>query len=628
MTTSTPVEQLPIIDVPITALIDDDLNVRKCDPTEAGIEALAASIKAKGLLQNIVVRKKPRKKFGVVAGSRRSKALRLLVERGDLAKTDTVSCRLAPDELATEISLAENTQREDMHVADEIEAWGALSKGGMEVTEIAGRHGVTEAVVKKRLALGALSPVLIAALRANEFDLSTAMAFTLTADHTEQETVYTGLKETHHEIRSHQVRSAITKSEVPSHQKLARFVGQEAYEAAGGIVRTDLFEETSYFADRALLTKLAEAKIEAEEQRLLEAGWLWVEFQEQFYSWEMGQKMRRVYPAIAPLSEEDDAKVTELTEKLEALVDDDLAESEEAVQLEEDIALIRGTESYAETDIMIGGGWFTVGNDGEFEHHLGFIRKSDDPRHKKLGKDGSATAGKPAYGKSLCDDVAHVYWTILRAEFMANPETAAALLEFEIIRAYHKGSHVFKISARDPDGRRIYSDAGMLGSFVGRDTYEAAIADVPLGWIEEDDTAKAFDTFRKLSPENKTRALAFVAANTLEAVLPAEAAGAGGLDHAAKLMKTNVRAYWTPNADFFARLRKSELLEIGKKIIGASWSEARKKEKKSDLVLSLAGIFDGSCASLTATAKKRAAAWVPAPMRLTAKPKSGSSSPS
>ena len=626
-TSSLNVEHLPLIEVPVGALIEDDLNVRKSDPTDAGIEALAASIKAKGLLQNMVVRKKPRKKFGVVAGSRRTKALLLLVKNGDLEKSATVSCRLAPDDLAKEISLTENTQREDMHVADEIAAWWALAQDGMSVTEIAGRHGVTEAVVKKRLALGSLSPVLIEALRQNEIGLNTAMAFTLTEDHTEQETVYTGLAQRWGEVRSHQVRSAITKSEVAGTSKLALFVGRDAYVEAGGSVREDLFEEVTYFQDRELVEKLAHAKIEAEEERLLETGWLWVNFEESFQSWNVGQNMRRVYPAPKPLSDKDAAKVEALNAKLLVLAETDEEDGEEAKKLQEDIALIEGPHVYADTDIMIGGGWYTIDRDGAFEYHLGFIRKGDDPRHKKLAKNDPAAPARSPYGKALTDDMAHVYWSVLRRELMSNPEMAADLLQFELIRAYHLGSFVFKIRAENPDGRRVFSEAGAMGELAGEEAFESAVADVPLSWIEIEDKAKSFDAFRKLSAADKTKLMAFVASHTLSAILPRDMGETAAFDRAAVLMKTDIRAHWRPSEAFFGRLRKGDLLKIGKSIVSPSWAEARQSQKKADIVAALASVFDGSAASLTTAAKKRAANWLPEPMQLKTKGKSGTSSP-
>jgi hypothetical protein len=71
------------ISIPLKKLLAWDGNVRKMD-TDKGIDELAASIYAHGLLQSLVVRKDKRSKYAVVAGRRRLLALESLVESGSL----------------------------------------------------------------------------------------------------------------------------------------------------------------------------------------------------------------------------------------------------------------------------------------------------------------------------------------------------------------------------------------------------------------------------------------------------------------------------------------------------------------------------------------------------------------
>jgi hypothetical protein len=60
---------------------------------------------------------------------------------------------------------------------------------------------------------------------------------------------------------------------------LARFVGIEAYEASGGVVRRDLFdsEQSRFLCDSALLQRLATEKLEATADAVRAEGWGWVE---------------------------------------------------------------------------------------------------------------------------------------------------------------------------------------------------------------------------------------------------------------------------------------------------------------------------------------------------------------
>jgi len=71
--------------LPLNRLVPSPANVRKTGKT-LGIEELAASIAAHGLLQNLQVRAVAKGKFEVVAGGRRLAALKLLVKQGSLAK--------------------------------------------------------------------------------------------------------------------------------------------------------------------------------------------------------------------------------------------------------------------------------------------------------------------------------------------------------------------------------------------------------------------------------------------------------------------------------------------------------------------------------------------------------------
>ena len=71
--------------IPLSKLIPCPANVRRTGRND-GIEELAASIKAHGLLQNLQVRAGAGGKFEVVAGQRRLAALKLLAKAKDLAQ--------------------------------------------------------------------------------------------------------------------------------------------------------------------------------------------------------------------------------------------------------------------------------------------------------------------------------------------------------------------------------------------------------------------------------------------------------------------------------------------------------------------------------------------------------------
>jgi ParB family chromosome partitioning protein len=59
--------------------------------------------------------------------------------------------------------------------------------------------------------------------------------------------------------------------------RLARFIGVDAYEAAGGIVHRDLFGDDAWIEDRELAERLALEKLEKRAAKERKKGWGWVE---------------------------------------------------------------------------------------------------------------------------------------------------------------------------------------------------------------------------------------------------------------------------------------------------------------------------------------------------------------
>lgn len=96
------------VEVPLNKLALWTGNVRKTG-VETGLDELAASIEAHGLLNPLTVRKVPKGKFSVVAGQRRYLALKRLAAAGTIPKAAPVSCTLRDDgDDAVELSPAEN----------------------------------------------------------------------------------------------------------------------------------------------------------------------------------------------------------------------------------------------------------------------------------------------------------------------------------------------------------------------------------------------------------------------------------------------------------------------------------------------------------------------------------------
>ncbi len=154
-------------EISLAKLTPSPVNTRRTG-AGAGIEALAASIQAHGLLQSLVVRPKLGRKgqatgrYEVVAGARRLAALKLLAKQKRVSKGTAIPCRVLDGEGVdgSEASLAENVVRLDMHPADQFEAFAGLHGGGMGTEDIAARFGVSGHTVRQRLRLAVVSPAL------------------------------------------------------------------------------------------------------------------------------------------------------------------------------------------------------------------------------------------------------------------------------------------------------------------------------------------------------------------------------------------------------------------------------------------------------------------------------------
>lgn len=265
-------------------------NVRKTNGEE-DIAGLAESIKSKGLLQNLVVSRSPDgKTYEVDAGGRRLRALQLLAARKDLAKNFPVPVIVIAPDAATEASLAENLQKIAMNPADEVEAFATIVAGyeanGMasaaeRIANCARRFGVSERTVAQRLALAELTPAILDALREARITVAAANAYAAHPDPAEQLKVFTA-----HEKRSgtygkhdpREIRDALKGRIYTTDDRLVRYIGLDAYRAAGGTIAVDLFfdeGERDILLNPGLVDKLAAEKGGDEAQALAQAaGWL------------------------------------------------------------------------------------------------------------------------------------------------------------------------------------------------------------------------------------------------------------------------------------------------------------------------------------------------------------------
>lgn len=166
-----------LTEVPLSLLSLSPLNVRKHGARE--IASLAQSIRSHGLLQPLIVRRDG-DGYAVLAGGRRLKALHQIAKADDTADPVPVIVVTGYDDAsAIEASLAENIERLPMDELDQYAAFAALVKEGRSEAAIADAFGVTDVIVRRRLALARLIPDIHRLYRAGAIDAETLKLLTL-----------------------------------------------------------------------------------------------------------------------------------------------------------------------------------------------------------------------------------------------------------------------------------------------------------------------------------------------------------------------------------------------------------------------------------------------------------------
>jgi ParB family chromosome partitioning protein len=580
-----------------------DGNVRKTAGADTALAELAASIAAHGLLQSLVVRNGKKGKFAVVAGSRRLQAMQQLAESGRIASDYAVPCQVVADDAdATEISLAENAVRENMHPADEFEAFRSLSDKGMPAADVAARFGVTEAVVTKRLKLARVSPVILDAYREGKLDLEQVMAFAITDDHKAQEKLLKVLRNMDDDPRS--IRRALTDGEIPASHKVVKFVTLKAYEKAGGLVRRDLFaqdDEGVFILDQELLQTLALAKLEKAADGLRKEGWKWVELRlEQDHSeW---SHCTRLYPEQGPFTPKLAKELAALEQEHDTLEtawdanDDPDAEYPERLrEISDRIDAINETREdvWSPETLGIAGAVVRIDYNGKLDIDRGFVLPADRPKKapatktvEHINDDGSVetvevaeTSSLPA---SLIESLTLHKTAAISAELINRPDIAlAALVHTLAVQEFiiqGSGSSCLEVLVKSTPMRGLEGTKVLDAVKSVRENWFEKIpfnSDALWIWCLEQDQQVLLDL------------LAFCMACTVNAVrAKKDGADDDRFAHADKLaaaLNLDMTAWFTPTAEnYFAKVSKPRILEALTEVKGAT-APAWDKAKKSDL---------------------------------------------
>ncbi|TBU77293.1 ParB/RepB/Spo0J family partition protein [Phytopseudomonas daroniae] len=614
-----------LILVPLSQLLSrrSKRNARKAP--RLSIPELAASIARIGLLQNLVViLAADGEQYEVVAGDRRLTALKLLAKKKRIAADFEVPCLLVPDASARTVSLAENLLREQMHPADQFEAFAALVKEGRPIEDIAADFGVSPLVVQRRLKLANVSPRLLADYRAAAVTLEQLMALTITDDHAAQEAAFYGAPEWQRGASA--LRERLTEREIDATHPLVRFAGLDTYTAAGGGIRRDLFAEGdagTYLTDAVLLETLVRGKLDALAGDVRAEGWAWVEAVPH-----MSYAERQAFQNAPRQRREPSAREARRIASLQTRLDKIDAELEEAYAEDEDKtealeprreqvagelqAVEEALQGYAPDVRAVAGAIVTLDRSGEAVIHRGLLCEAEAKALRTLerlrqgfgsaeGEAGNDDEGEDAEqpkAASLSDRLAQRLsahrTAALQIEVARHPHVALAALVHGMVQSVLQDSHY----GHDlPLGVRLTVQDRLEGMAPDWPESPAAVALRELHQVAGEalpqDSAELFAALLAMEQGELVRLLAVCVAATVDVVTPRATAHQPGaeLAHAVGL---DMAAWWQPTADgYFKHVSKAVILEtVGE--FAPSHATRLAKLKKADIASEAERLADGT----------------------------------
>ncbi|AOK67862.1 chromosome partitioning protein ParB [Burkholderia multivorans] len=604
-----------LILVPLGQLLPrhSKLNVRKT-ARRLSIPELAASISRVGLLQNlIVVLAADGEHYEVVAGDRRLTALKLLAKKKRIAADHDVPCLLVADASARTVSLAENILREAMHPADQFEAFAALVKEGRPVEDIAADFGVSPLVVQRRLKLANVSPRLIADYRAGDVTLEQLTALTITDDHRVQEAAFYDAP--HWQRNAPALRERLIAREVSAAHPLARFVGLEAYTAAGGQIIRDLFAEDDngiYLGDTTLLARLAQTKLDTLADILRAEGWAWVEAVPH-----LSHADRQAFHTARQHAREPNAREARRLASLQARIERTDAALDAAYEAEDEYkaaTLQQQRDTLADhlntlqTTLLdytpdvraVAGAIITVGPDGEAVTLRGLLREAearalDTLERLKRGLAGTTHADDPGDGMGeptpeggtlsdrLTQRLSAHRTAALQIEIARHPQVALAALIHGMVQTTlhnHYYGHDLPLGVKLTVQDRLATVAPdwpeSPAAVALRDVQQTHAASLP------DDSGELFAALLAMSQDALVNLLAVCLAPTVD-VVTLRAANADPGAELAQAVGLNMAAWWKPTAEgYFRHVSKAGVLDAAKTFAPSEVNRLAKL-KKGDL---------------------------------------------
>lgn len=626
--------------IPYDRLVLSQKNVRRIKDGVT-IEDLAEDIALRGgLIQSLNVRPLRDEsgdetgQYEVPAGGRRYLALGILIKQKRMAKDQPTPCIVNRKETtsAEDDSLAENMARETLHPLDEFRAFKVLFDQGLGEEEIAARYKVAPATVKQRLRLADASPKLLDLYGKGEIKLEQVKAFSITSDHARQEDVWATVSRSTVQ-EPYYIKRLLTETAVRADDRRAVYVGAAAYEAAGGIILRDLFQQDGggWFQDPALLEKLVLDKLETDAETVRAEGWKWVASAIDFgYGHTSG--MRRVYGEPAELNEEELARQDALQEEYDKL-DAEYAESpdydEETEKKLEALgdaidAFNDRPDIYDPDEVARAGAFVTLDANGELRIERGFVRREDEAPVDEDVADDDGAAGDADGDRNVGEQSGANGAAVSAGE--DEEETIRPLPDRLILDlTAHRTLALRNALAQDPDIAFVAVLHALVLQVFFHNTSDTCIGltvkNASFGQVEglgQSIWAKEIDQRHEnwgkdlprsaddlwafllaLDPASRQALFAHCAVQGLNAVIEPWARRPGAIAHADEIARAigldMAEAGWEPTPEsYLARVTKRRILEAVREACGEEQAYLMEDQPKAKMVTEAARVLKGT----------------------------------
>ncbi|MBB4123605.1 hypothetical protein [Martelella radicis] len=420
-------------------------------------------------------------------------------------------------------------------------------------------------------------------------------------------------------------RHLATENEVAATDPVAQFVGVDAYAAAGGALRKDLFsdDDNAVLEDVALLHRLATEALNAEAEKL-KGQWKWVDVHLSV-TYDQYIRYGREYPLPVEPAHDDQAKLDVLNgeiEQMEEIGEEAWTDEVQARwdQLHNDLEALSADvnrSEYTDEQRARAGCVVSIDHRGALRVETGLVHPDDKRQQVRSGGSEAMSAEEKrkeaGVSNSLSADLRAIRHQNLQAHLASDYQTAFdAMLYSMIVRlpiAY--AAAPIDISMRQAE---VFKSREYLEDTVAVAMLEEIKNTLDLSWISLE-SPQDFITMSALPVEKKQALFAWATAQAVQQQLANDDHSSPVLEEIGRRCSTDVAYCWRPDAkNYWSRVPKKHALSVAAEVIGQKWADERRDFKKDALAASMETAFREGAderVGIDRETAKRTARWLP-----------------